>query len=57
MSQLPESIPQGCEARFVGEGAANVVFELLLPPDSSSSIAFQGRQRHQLLKQQKLADM
>ena len=39
MRHAMDTIPTGCEAEFVGEGAANLVFKIT-PPNTSTSPAF-----------------
>lgn len=43
VSYLPQELPPGTKpVRLVGEGAANVVFEIKLPPNSGMDAHFQG---------------
>ncbi|EHK47999.1 hypothetical protein TRIATDRAFT_316133 [Trichoderma atroviride IMI 206040] len=44
VSYLPQELPPGTRpVRLVGEGAANVVFEIKLPPNSGMDAHFQGK--------------
>lgn len=37
------TIPPGCVPRFVGEGAANIVFEIVSPGRGSDDAVFKGK--------------
>ena len=44
MDEAIEDLPAGCEVKFIGEGAANAVFKIDLPPTDRSNqrLSFQG---------------
>lgn len=48
--ELPHSATENYEFRFVGEGASNVVFEVIVPPNDEHSSLFHGIAFHLFLQ-------